>query len=215
MSAASVLLLGMLVGLPAMLLALVLGYTAINGARSRRAEQSAQSPASGLMRELQHSVVDINRQLAGQHEALSRLLSERRRAAAERTAAAAASAAEAPAAATTAPTHTAATRATATRASAATAAPTPAARARTQRSTATAAISGAAQAAAPQGVLHSVASAMDTPNGELSAPGGIRQQISTLIAEGLSDRAIARRLHIGLEEVRLSALAAQPAERAS
>ena len=38
------------------------------------------------------------------------------------------------------------------------------------------------------------------------AAGGLRAAVSQLAAEGLSDRAIARRLHVGLEEVRVARL---------
>ena len=50
--------------------------------------------------------------------------------------------------------------------------------------------------------------AMEAPRGFEGPPaaGGLRTAVSQLAAEGLSDRAIARRLHVGLEEVRVARL---------
>lgn len=245
MSAASVLLLGMLVGLPAMLLALVLGYVATGGMRARRPGPAAVADdeagaASGLLRELQRSVVDINRQLGGQREALSRLLSERRRAAAEKPAAIAADAAAAPRRAAPAMADAAGTAMAAPRTQRAPGAPgeqraqpVQSKQAPARRATAPAAPpapsmlarnrgGAAAAASGPSGpsvnddhdALRDVLSS-DVLSTTPSAADVARQQVIALAAEGLSDRAIARRLHIGLEEVRLLALAVQPAERAS
>jgi len=156
-------------------------------------EALAAEPVEDLLIELHQEIDELRSQLAGQRSTLEQLLSEGTRQARAATA-------PEPASRPTTPRVAPMTR----DARAATSAPALATNARPMvlgaRSARTA---PSAQSAAAE-----ASHAFDTP----PAAGGIRAAVSQLAAEGLSDRAIARRLHVGLEEVRVARLRAGVAQ---
>ncbi len=147
-------------------------------------EALAAEPVEDLFAELHQEIDDLRTQLAGQRGTLEQLLSEGSR--------------QARATAATQP-------ALRPSASAATGSPRearPSAAAPALATNGRPMVIGARPARAAQS-----AAVEASPTSE-SAPavGGLRAAVSQLAAEGLSDRAIARQLHVGLEEVRVARL---------
>lgn len=169
------LLIALLAGPPLALLALAIAYAAQvmahRPALTTHAPSSAESepPARDvkLIEHLQHSVIDLQRQLVAQRDALTELLSERRE---EHV--------------SPAPRHTQPIAEPVTADT----------RASQRRRTPT-------RSAVPRA---SVAGAATLTN-NVGDPGSREQRVRQLLAEGMPERAVARELRIGIEEVQLLA----------
>ena len=146
-------------------------------------EALAAEPVEDLLAELHQEIDELRTQLAGQRSTLEHLLSEGTRQAR-------AAVAPPPAARPTASPVTTVPRA------ARETEPAPALATSARQMV----VGGRARVSQP--------AAIEAPQAFVPAPaaGGLRAAVSQLAAEGLSDRAIARRLHVGLEEVRVARL---------
>lgn len=168
------LLIALLAGPPLALLALAIAYAAQvmahRPALTTHAPSSAESgpPARDvkLIEHLQHSVIDLQRQLGAQRDALTELLSERREE------------------------HVSPARHTQPIAEPVTADT----RASQRRRTPT-------RSGVPRASVASAATLTDN----VGDPGSREQRVRQLLAEGMPERAVARELRIGIEEVQLLA----------